>query len=182
MTENVPWPVLVGEMLIRRIRLNELKPRVYPPSVPGERATDEQIEAARRRLGHPLDDLHRAVLLEGDGWENGFGYGDLLSTDQLGHGHRWQQAMTHLDDLYENLDPTQLPPRDGLYPVHVGDEEIVVVDLAGPVTDGGHPVHWLGHDELIQSWPNLYEYWLSALTYLQRTVDRALEQARTGAN
>lgn len=93
MTERSTWPVLVGEMLLHRIRLNELRPRLYPPSIPGERATVEQIESAERRLGHTLDGQHRAVLLESDGWENGFAFGDLLSTSQLGVGQRWQQAL-----------------------------------------------------------------------------------------
>ena len=52
-----------------------------------------------------------------------------------------------------------------------------VVDRSGPVTGGGQPVFWLS-DELLGTWPNVYEYWLAGLTMLDRLAVRVAADAR----
>lgn len=79
-TRTAPWDVLVGEMLIRRLTVARIAPRLYPPTLPGTRATDADVSAARDRLGFDLDPQHEAVLREGDGWVDAFAHGDVLST------------------------------------------------------------------------------------------------------
>lgn len=97
---QLPWGVLVGEMLIRRTALARIAPDLFPETLPGTRATDADVAAARDRLGFDLDPQHAAVLREGDGWVDAFAYGDVLSTADLGAGPRWEHARILLTSYY----------------------------------------------------------------------------------
>jgi hypothetical protein len=165
-TQRQPWDVLVGEMLARRLTLTQIEPQTFPESLFGVRATDADITAAERRLGHPLDAQHAAILREGDGWPNAFAFGDILSTHELGAGPRWVKAQEMLAVLYQDGPAVGFPARESCYPIHVSDTAVFVVDLAGPVTDGGHPVHWLS-SELLGTWENAHGYWLAGLALLE---------------
>lgn len=176
MTRTAPWGVLVGEMLIRRLALARIAPDLFPETLPGTRATDPDVAAARDRLGFDLDPQHEAVLREGDGWVDVFAHGDVLSTADLGAGTRWELAGVLLKSYYEDGPATGFPPREHVYPIHVADDAVFVVDRSGPVTDGGHPVFWLS-DELLGAWPNVHEYWLARLTMLQRLAARVAADA-----
>jgi hypothetical protein len=149
-TQRQPWDVLVGEMLARRLTLTQIEPQTFPESLFGVRATDADIADAESRLGHPLDAQHAAILREGDGWPSAFAFGDILSTHELGTGRRWDRAQQML-----------------VYPIHVADTSVFVIDLAGPATDGGHPVYWLS-SELLGDWENAHGYWLAGLELLER--------------
>lgn len=170
------WDVLVGEMLIRRLTVARIAPRLYPPTLPGTRATDADVSAARDRLGFDLDPQHEAVLREGNGWVDAFADGDVLSTADLGAGPRWELANTLMTSYYEDGPASGYPPRDQVYPIHVSDDALFVVDRSGPVTDGGRPVYWLA-EEVLGAWPNVYEYWLAGLTLLDRLATRVAADA-----
>lgn len=162
------WDVLMGEMIFRRTALAEAaRGRGFAPSIPGARASDGDIAAAEARLGHPLDQHHAAILREGDGYDDVFAFGDLLSTSDLGHGPRWAKGRELLRSFYEPGRLAGAPPHESIYPIHVGDEDIFVIDMAGPVADGGHPVYWLT-DQVIDSWRNIDEYWLAGMTLLDK--------------
>ena len=176
MTRTASWGVLVGEMLIRRLTVARMAPRLYPPTLPGARATDADVRAARDRLGFDLDPEHEAVLREGDGWVDSFAHGDLLSTPDLGAGPRWERANLLLARYYEDGPATGFPPREHVYPIHVAEDAVFVVDRSGPVTDGGQPVYWIS-DELLGDWPNMYEFWLAGLTLLDRVAARVAADA-----
>lgn len=180
MSDKISWGVLVGDMLERRLQIARVAPQMFPPTLPGARATDAEIAAGEARLGFPLDPLHRAILAEGNGWPDAFAFGDILATTELGQGPLWTKAHIILDALYDEIGQS-LPPRDQLYPIHVSDEDVFVIDRSGPLTDGGHPVVWLG-DELIDQWPNAYEYWLAGLTMLARLRARLEDDVRNGRN
>lgn len=172
------WDVLVGEMIIRRTALAEASAgRVFGPSTPGPRATKSDIAGAEARLGHQLDAHHAALLREGNGYVDVFGFGDLLSTDDLGQGDRWAQAQEFLLNFYEFGPLDGSPLREGLYPFHVGDEDVYVIDMGGARTDGGHPVLRLA-DQLVDQWPNAYEYWLAGLTTVDRFTARMAAEPR----
>lgn len=168
---QLSWGVLVGEMLIRRTAVARIVPDLFPETLPGTRAKDADLAAARTRLGFDLDPQHEAVLREGDGWVDAFAYGDVLTTAELGAGPRWDHAHILLTSYYEDGPATGFPPHDHVYPIHVSDDAVFVVDRSGPVTDGGRPVYWLS-DELLGDWPNVYEYWLAGLTMLDRLAKR----------
>lgn len=174
---RLSWGVLVGEMLSRRQTIARLAPGMFPETLPGTRATHEDVADARRRLGFDLDPQHAAVLGEANGWADVFAYGELLATDDLGTGPRWERAEALIASYYEDGPATGFPPRDGAYPIHVSDDAVFVVDRSGPVTDGGQPVSWLS-DELLGTWPNVYEYWLAGLTMLDRLAVRVAADAR----
>jgi hypothetical protein len=159
--------VLVGEMLARRLTLTKIEPETFPESLFGVRATDGDIAAAEQRLGHPLDAQHAAILREGDGWPSAFAFGDILSTAELGAGRRWEWAQQMLAAIYEDGPADGFPPRGSLYPIHVAETTVFAIDLAGPVTEGGHPVYWLS-SELLGDWENAHGYWLAGLTLLEK--------------
>ncbi|HYQ74584.1 hypothetical protein [Cellulomonas sp.] len=168
---HLSWGVQVGEMLIRRTALARIAPDLFPETLPGTRATAAGLAAVRARLGFDLDPQHEAVLREGDGWVDAFAYGDVLSTADLGAGPRWEVAEVLLESYYEYGALPGFPPLDSIYPIHVADDALFVVDRSGPVTDGGQPVYWLS-DELLGRWPNVYEYWCAGLTMLDRLATR----------
>jgi hypothetical protein len=164
---------MVGEMLRRRMILEQVSlPGEYPLQKFGLRATDADIAAAEAQLDHPLDAQHSAILREFNGWGDAFAHADLLSTDELGQGPLWQQALTMLRGYYEDGPAIDFPPREAIYPFHVGENHLFVIDMAGPITDGGHPVHWLD-GELLDTWPNAYHFWLAGFALLDRTIQRA---------
>jgi hypothetical protein len=176
MNPTESWGALVGEMLRRRIALEQAAPALYPMAPFGLRGTDADIAAAEERLGHPLDAQHAAVLREVDGWPDAFAHGDLLGTGDLGAGARWDDAMATLSIYDEDGPISGWPPRSAIYPIHLGGISMFVIDLSGPVTDGGHPVYWLSND-LLDRWPNVREYWSAGFTILAQTERLAEERA-----
>ena len=179
MTQNLSWGELVGEMLARRLRISQLAPGMFPETLPGIRATDADVSDASRRLGFDMDSQHENVLREANGWPDVFAYGDLLATSELGAGPRWKRAEALLASYYEDGPATGFPPREHIYPIHVADNAVFVIDRSGPVTDGGQPVSWLS-DELLGQWPNVYEYWLAGLTMLDRLTARVTSEIHQG--
>ncbi|WP_282946504.1 hypothetical protein [Cellulomonas endometrii] len=179
MTQTLSWGVLVGEMLARRMAISRLAPAMFPETLPGPRAGDADLAAAVDRLGFRLDPHHEAVLREGDGWPDVFAYGDVLATHDLGAGARWKRAGALLAGYYEDGPATGCPPRDRIYPIHVADNAVFVIDRSGPITDGGQPVFGLS-GELLGEWPNVYEYWLAGLTMLERLGARVAADVREG--
>ncbi|MCC2322613.1 SMI1/KNR4 family protein [Cellulomonas xiejunii] len=169
------WGALLGEMIIRRGCLTQLNPELWQPSIPGARATDDDLRAAEVGLGRPLDAQHRELLLEGDGWQDGFGWGDLLRADQIGTGETWTRTLEFLDNLYA-APGDDLPHRSGLCPVLVGDEDVVAIDLDGPLTEGGHPVYRFDPAGVVDQWPNMRQYWLAQLTTLNRLIEREVSR------
>jgi hypothetical protein len=169
--DHTSWGVLVGEMLIRRTALARIAPELYPETLPGRRAKGSDLAAARARLGFDLDPQHEAVLREGDGRADAFAHGDVLATSDLGAGPRWERAGALLADYYDDGPAAGFPARHSVYPIHVADDAVFVVDRSGPAIGGGQPVFWLS-DELLGQWPNVYEYWLAGLTMLERLAAR----------
>lgn len=176
-SQTLSWGVLVGEMLIRRTEISRIAPDLFPETLPGVRATDEDLAAAEERLGFTLDEQHTSLLREGDGWPDVFAYGDILPARELGRGPRWKRATAMIDASYEGGALPGFPPRDTIYPIHVCERAVFVIDRAGPATDGGHPVYWLS-DELLGQWPNTYGYWLAGLTLLDRLRARLEDDSR----
>lgn len=167
-------------MLIRRTAVARMAPELYPETLPGARATDSDVAAARDRLRFDLDAQHEALLREGDGWVDAFAHGDVLSTADLGAGPRWERAGVLLASYYEDGPARGFPPRDHIYPIHVSDNAVFVIDRSGPATDGGQPVYWLSV-ELLGAWPNVSEYWLAGLTMLDQLATRiAADVGRNG--
>lgn len=179
MTQTLSWGELVGEMLARRLTISQLAPGMFPETLPGTRATDADVHEASRQLGFAMDPQHETVLREANGWSDVFAYGDLLATSDLGAGPRWKRADALLTQYYDDSPATGFPPREHIYPIHVADNAVFVIDRAGPVTDGGQPVFWLS-DEVLGQWPNVYEYWLAGLTTLARLTARVTSEAHQG--
>jgi hypothetical protein len=165
------WAALTGEMLRRRLVLEQVSPRLYPTQPFGVRGSEDDIRAAQTRLGHPLDTQHAAVLREVNGWRDAFAHADLLSTHDLGAGPTWERATTMLRGFYEDGPAIDFPPRESIYPFHVGETDLFVIDTSGPLSDDGRPVFWLA-GELLDSWPNVYEFWLAGFTMLDRLTER----------
>ncbi|MDL9935367.1 SMI1/KNR4 family protein [Gordonia sp. ABSL1-1] len=58
----------------------------YDPAAQHAPASEDQIRAAEDRLGTPLTDQHRELLLITNGWTEQHGFNSLLSTEDLGDG------------------------------------------------------------------------------------------------
>ncbi|GIG36256.1 SMI1/KNR4 family protein [Cellulomonas pakistanensis] len=175
------WEALIGEMVKASTRLTQVAPDAFPLSVPRLGADDESIAAAVERLGHPLDGQHEALLRLANGWELAFLSGSVLGTPELGQGALWEDANASLDMFYAEGDTAGWPPRAGLVPIHASpyDSDVVAVWLGGPVTEGGHPVLYFA-GEVIDRWPNVYEWWLRMLVLQERSLAHVLELTGQG--
>jgi hypothetical protein len=171
---------MAGEMLRRRILLEQVDPEVSPLYPFGRRATDADIAAAESRLGHALDTQHVELLKRVNGWPQIFACGDLLGTGDLGQGQRWDHAQRALTIYYTEGDTTGFPPREAVYPLHVVEDSVFVVDMSGPLTHDGHPVYWLAED-LVDQWPSVRDFWLAGMTLVdharQYVIRRRAENA-----
>ncbi|GII98213.1 hypothetical protein CLV28_1359 [Sediminihabitans luteus] len=60
-----------------------------------------------------------------------------------------------------------------MLPIFAAPHQIDVMALwvGGPVADGGRPVYWFAH-EIVQEWPNCYEWFLLCVTYARRSLER----------
>lgn len=171
------WEASVGDLARVSVQRTQLNPRLYPLTAPHVRATDEQVTDAETRLGTALDEQHRALLRTGNGWPDVFSFSDLLSTDELGQGPLWERANERLDVLYEDGDVSGWPPRDELMPFVVSphDSDVFVIWTHGPTTEGGHPVLWIAN-ELVDQWPNVYEWLLGMTELARRSRDRQAQK------
>ncbi|HEX7304059.1 SMI1/KNR4 family protein [Lentzea sp.] len=152
-TEFPQWPDLIAEMCLLRRRVNEVDAD-YEWTVPHAPATPEQLDAAERRLGFPLDPQHRAFLGSGDGWPGFYLDNTLLSAEQIGEGFAWDALTEALDAFYGELgDPSAVPPKEEIYPITFdqGGGSIFAIWTQGPIVNGGHPVLWL-------PWPDTEPY------------------------
>lgn len=177
MSPPASWEALAGEMLRRRIILEQTAPAIYPLQPFGYRASEADLASATTRLGHPLDTQHAELLKRVNGWPDIFANADLLGTGDLGQGERWARASQVLAACYEEGPATGFPPRGSIYPIHLAEDSVFVIDMSGPVTEGGHPVHWLS-GELLGTWENVYEFWLAGFTLLERTTSYAIARVR----
>jgi len=174
---NIRWKAVIGLLARERVRLTQLRPDIYPLPAPHLGASDADVAAAVARVG-PLDAQHEGLLRQADGWPEAFMFGDVLSTAELGAGPLWDKATQSLRVFYEDGPSTGWPPLAELVLVHAceHDTDVTAVWMGGPLTDGGHPVYWIGGD-IIDTYPNIYQWWLSMAEYAKRSVaDFAAEQ------
>ena len=145
-------------------------------SVPHVGASEESLAAAAQRLGRPLDDQRAALLAMANGWELAFLSGNVLSTDELGQGRLWAEAQQALDAFYAEGDSAGWTPRDHLIPVHASpyDTDVMALWTEGPVTEGGHPILYFS-GEIVDRWPNVYEWWLGMLLLQERSLAHVLK-------
>lgn len=177
------WGVYLGLMLEKRLQLENVAPAVYPATY-ADKASPESIAAAEGRLGFELDAQHKQILLELDGWPDGFAEGDLLSVTQLGQGEKWDKSLGLIGVACgpPALDG-DLPPKESLYPIHFGDVHVPTVfaiDRSGPVSFDGHPVIWFDDHEVLGWWPNCFEFWLGCYTMLSRLCDQLVAKRLEG--
>lgn len=187
MSSGAPsWAVLVDEALARRIRVAEVVPGLYPLEGPANpHATPDDLAGAQSRLAHPLNVEHAHLLERINGWTGGLPDGDLLGTDDLGHGPLWQQAHEVLSMHYgidaENRTPQTtapaLPNRDVLTPFLVSefndDPRVGVLDPNGVV-------HLFGDGSVLETWSSLREFWMGQIGMLRRRAERYEQQRETG--
>lgn len=148
-----PWPDLIAEMGLIKQQVSRVR-SIHSFTIPGVAATEEQLAAAERRLGHPLDPMHREFLGYGNGWVDFYLRNSLLSAEELGQGEAWQQLDAQLEAFYEEVEGLDdVPPRQQIYPISFDPHgsSIFAIWLGGPVTGGGHPVLWL-------PWPDTEPY------------------------
>src|SRR5690606_18653690 len=169
--DPVRWDALIAHLASARHNLSQVAPEVYPLTIPHLAATPDQLAAAEARLGHALDPLYRELLGYGNGWPQLVFTGDMLGTDDLGQGPRWDQGQELLDLYYENCDTSQLPERDQLYPIYASQHDLNVMALRkdGPVTDGGHEVIWL-YTEINGRWANSLQWWLACIEIINNAT------------
>lgn len=161
---QILWDATVGMLGTSRMQLAMAAPDLYEFTAGHLAATDEQIQAAAARLGHPLDAQHEALLRKVNGWPDFVLDQDLLAADQLGQGPRHDFATQMLEVAYLEADVAAAPAREQILPISVSRDQIDVMAIAtsGPTTEGGHRVYWFGPG-VIQIWDNVYEWLLTAI-------------------
>ncbi|MEV6767944.1 SMI1/KNR4 family protein [Nocardia sp. NPDC051030] len=95
------WAELIEQMVAQKRRLGEFcdyesDTRPNPP------ATEEQLRAAEDRLGRSLDPQHRELLSLINGWEHFFISYNLLGTDDIGAGRRWEFGIDQTREWFED--------------------------------------------------------------------------------
>jgi hypothetical protein len=144
--DNLPaWPDLIAEMGLLKRQVSEVK-NVFSFTLPGVAAAEEQLVAAERRLGHPLDPMHREFLSYSNGWVDFYHKNSLLRADEIGQGDTWRELNGGLEAFYEAVDGLDdVPPREQIYPISFDPHgsSVFAIWLGGPVTGRGRPVLWL---------------------------------------
>ncbi|QGQ19253.1 hypothetical protein GC089_08445 [Cellulomonas sp. JZ18] len=66
-----------------------------------------------------------------------------------------------------------MPPLDDLdvLGASTSSGDMFLLWRTGPVTDGGHPVLWLGSGQRVEQWANVALMLASVLAYTRSTVD-----------
>ncbi|BDD83664.1 hypothetical protein TPB0596_34270 [Tsukamurella pulmonis] len=80
------WRELIEAFEEQRERLVRIHPDLYAMSRPNPGATEEQLLAAEKRLGHPIPAQYCEFLTVANGWSEWNQDVALLSCDQIGHG------------------------------------------------------------------------------------------------
>ena len=163
------WIVAIGDLIKTRISLSEASD-IYPMTYPYLKAGSSDIERAEEILGFDLDPQHRTLLSFFNGWTDIGIDCDFLSTGDLGIGPLWARSQETLTLLYEEAGEP-LPSRGGLYPFCVSpyQNDVFVIDRMSPLSFQGHKVIWLAN-EVIQEWPNMYQWLLSINEYASRSL------------
>jgi len=145
---------------------------IYPMTYPRLAATAEQVAAAEDRIGFPLDDLHRRLLMLADGWHRMSLTMHLLPAEALGAPGLWQDCHDHLKVFFSEVgDDVRFEQLHNVCPVGCNDQtdDIFLVRRDGPLTDGGHEVIWFA-DDIVQVFSNVIDWMLSMKAYVVEMV------------
>lgn len=166
MSEQTPWPVLIGTMGLVKEKINSEDPEQLADfTIPRLKATEDQIRAAEERLGEPLPASYREFLLHANGWDCFHWTLDLFGTEDLTAGPRHEAAAETLaiyDDAgtLEELGLTM----DQVIPIGVATHgnDLVLLIREG-YSDAGK-VSWLDGEE-IDRFDNFAHYFTSMIEY-----------------
>jgi hypothetical protein len=173
MTSIPDWRVEVGIAFGLRRAVSERWPDVYPLRYPGVAASRQLLAS----IGGPTADRQLADLLATvDGWPSFFANVDLLSTGQLQGSADLDVGNEIIEVLYDEDAPEGWPDGGGLAVIGAkqGFADVIAIDMAGPETDGGHPVYWFGGGDLIESFADVGEFFVSTHDYLRRRLEVGL--------
>lgn len=173
MTAIPDWRVEVGIAFQLRRALAERWPDVYPLQYPGVAASGDAVASVP---GAARDEQVAALLVTVDGWPSFFANVDLLSVAQLGGSDDLRAGTEILDELYDEGQMDGWPHREALQVVGAkqGFADVIAVDLDGPLTDRGHPVYWFGGGDLVDSYVDFGEFFVSTHAYLRRRLEQGL--------
>lgn len=149
-------------------------------TLPNPGASEADLDAAERRLGHRLDPDHRALLKVADGWD-GLNWCDLLGTADLGQGERSSRSLEAAEQWFTE--------SAGEFAQSLGIDDNwraclpVIHDPysyrghAFILTAGGEPGHrragstFVLGDDPTKLWPDLYCLLAEELTHTRRQVE-----------
>ncbi|WP_231707101.1 SMI1/KNR4 family protein [Tsukamurella sputi] len=93
------WRELIDAVVVQKARLVRADPELYETSAPNPGATEEQLLAAERRLGHRLPEQYREFLTVANGW-NGWGgiSGRLLGCESMAGASGFEVSIRLVDN------------------------------------------------------------------------------------
>ncbi|WP_127783532.1 hypothetical protein [Rhodococcus sp. X156] len=168
------WAGPLEAMVLLRPALNDNEPLLYAATSPAAGAREAQLGEVERRLGHPLERLHRELLACVNGWRGFTTFVDLLSTDELGRGARWESERTRTAQWFTGRDGGVDPATVYLLGASEPEESLnqLLLWRQGPLSPrGGRPVIWLDGDHA-DHYPDLYELLVAELAAQQDSLTR----------
>lgn len=173
MSEQTPWPVLIGTMGMVKEQINKEDPEQLADfTVPRLNATEEQVRAAEERLGEPLPASYREFLLHANGWDCFFWSLNLFGTEDLTAGPRHESAAETLDayDDAGTLEELGLT-MDQVTPIGVATHSNDILLLIREGHSDAGKVSWLDGEE-IDRYDSFAHYFTSIIEYQRRYLDK----------
>ncbi len=155
---------LVKQELIKRDR-----DQLWPHHLPEVGATEEQLQAAEKALGFPLDPQYREFLMHADGWRGFLQTVDLFGTGQLTRSGVMDDAMELLDSIEPDVLKGSGFAKEDLLPIAstASDKDLFVIALQGSPSPG--TVIWFAGEE-IDRFESFEEYFLAMNDYNREEV------------
>jgi hypothetical protein len=176
------WPSEIVRGVLVQQRIEELgEGHLWRRYLPEAAATEDELLAVERELGHPLDPLYRTFLRYADGWRCFYQDVDLFGIRQLLGAQPMDAAVIQFAAIRESefLIGVGMPKADVL-PIAASPVQADMFLLARPWSRHPGTVSWWS-GQLIERFPDFDEFYLAMLDYNRKEIQYLEEEARRSA-
>lgn len=175
------WKSEIVRGVLVQQRIEELdQGRLWRRYLPEVAATEDELIAVERELGHRLDPLYRDFLGYASGWRSFFQHVDLFGTRQLLGAPPMDAAVVQIGAIREAefVAGVEMPKADVL-PIAASAVQADMFLLGRPWSRWPGSVTWYT-GLFIERFPNFDEFYLAMLDYnRQEIADLETEAARS---
>jgi hypothetical protein len=169
----IDWPSEIVKGVLVHQRLRELDVKgMWEYPLPEVAASEDEISGAERGLGYSLDPEYRRFLQHANGWRSFYQHVDILGTSGLVRGVVAEAARSYLDEVEPDLfaEDTGLDISEVL-PVAASAGQLDTFLLGLPGSPRPGVVVWYA-GQLIETFPDFDEFYLSMLDYNRSTIQK----------